>query len=79
MVTRAALRSALSLRMDVDDIRDCILALEMSHFDKTMEAEKAPGLWQDVYRVRFLGVSIYLKLQIVQDGTVRVISFKQGR
>jgi hypothetical protein len=42
-----------------------------------MEAEKCPGLWQDVYHSEFYGVELYIKLQISSAGTAVVVQFKR--
>ncbi len=44
--------------------------------NKTMAAERLPGLMQDVYKVLYAGERIYLKLQISKSGVAVVISFK---
>jgi hypothetical protein len=42
-----------------------------------MPADKAPGLFQDVYKINFGGVPVYLKIQIGATGRAVVISFKE--
>jgi hypothetical protein len=42
-----------------------------------MPAEKIPGLWQDVYKIHYQGVRVYLKLQIGASGHSVIISFKE--
>ena len=49
--------------------------LAETHFYKTMESEKKPGLMQDVYRITYQDEHIYLKLQV--HGDVIVVSFKE--
>jgi motility quorum-sensing regulator/GCU-specific mRNA interferase toxin len=58
------------------DIVDVVLALSPANFYKTMEAERYPGLWQDVYHTSFHGVNLYIKLQIGRDGIAVVVQFK---
>ena len=60
-----------------DDIDEVILALSPANFYKTMEAEKCPGRWQDVYHSEFYGVELYIKLQINSAGTAVVVQFKR--
>ncbi|ECC1694940.1 type II toxin-antitoxin system MqsR family toxin [Salmonella enterica] len=58
-----------------DEMYDAILALTPADFHKSMEAEKDPGYWQEVYRPTYLGQQIYLKF-IVKDDVV-IVSFKE--
>lgn len=79
-ITNSARRDALQLAFSEADILDCILGLDESDCFKTMPAEKAPGLMQDVYRPLYEGQRLYVKLQIatsVSGGTTVVISFKR--
>lgn len=76
-VTLRARQDALSIGFDAAAVRDCVLALNETHFYKSMAAEKMPGLWQDVYKVRYAGVFVYLKLQISFAGRAVIISFKE--
>ncbi len=69
-------RDAQSLRLDEQDILDCIDQITDADFYKTMESDKRPGLWQDVYKPTYLGIPIYTKLQLTDDGRALVISFK---
>ena len=76
-LTTTARLDALNLGFDHEDVRACIQELRDSHFYKSMPADKAPGLWQDVYKITFEGRRIYLKLQIDWSGMAVTISFKQ--
>jgi hypothetical protein len=42
-----------------------------------MEAERLPGLWQDVYHLRYGSVDLYIKLQISARGRGVVVQFKK--
>ena len=53
------------------------MALNETHFYKYMPAEKVPGLWQDVYKVTYEGIRVYLKLQINFANNAIIISFKE--
>jgi hypothetical protein len=75
-ITSAARRGGAALGFAEDDIVACVVSLGMADFYKTMEADAAPGLWQDVYRPVYDGVALYVKLQIERDGDAIVISFK---
>jgi motility quorum-sensing regulator/GCU-specific mRNA interferase toxin len=74
-VTLSAKQGAQEMGMDTADMETCVLGLTARDFYKTMPAEKVQGLFQDVYRPRFQGWDVYLKLQITGDAVV--ISFKQ--
>jgi Motility quorum-sensing regulator, toxin of MqsA len=76
-VTEGALTDAWALDFDRYDIADCILGLDAADFHKTMPAVKARGLMQDVYKTRYLGRHIYVKIQLNPETTVVVISFKE--
>ena len=76
-VTLQARQDALDLGFDSEDVRNCVLALDHTHFYKSMTAEKAPGLWQDVYKIRYGDFGVYLKLQINFADTAVIISFKE--
>ena len=77
-ITAAALQSAGAMGFDAADISNCVLiCLSVSHFYKSMPAEKVPGLWQDVYKLPYQGERVYLKLQIGFSGRSVIISFKE--
>jgi hypothetical protein len=78
-VTRAAGDGAAALYLDGSDIRDCVLALEQGHFRKTMESHYKPGAFQDVYKTRYCGYAIYVKLTLNPTSQAVVISFKQDQ
>lgn len=75
-VTRSAFEGAAALGMDESDVTACVLGLTRADFYKSMEAAKVPGLWQDVYRSRYQGEVLYVKLQVAVQGDAVVISFK---
>jgi motility quorum-sensing regulator/GCU-specific mRNA interferase toxin len=77
MVTMAAVRGAAALSFDGEDVRACVLGLTRRDLYKTMPATDVPGLWQDVYRPVYLGVPLYVKLQLSRRGKTVVIQFKQ--
>ncbi|RKH86725.1 hypothetical protein D7Y21_20390 [Corallococcus sp. AB045] len=80
IITESATQGAWAQKFTPEDIKHVIMKeLDASHFYKSMEADKCPGLWQDVYKLKFLEVPLYIKLQI-RDGKrgrrAVVISFK---
>ena len=77
-ITSSARQGAAAAGLAETDIVACVLSLTAADFYKTMEAEAAQGLWQDVYRPAYgrPAVDLYVKLQLAQDGDAVVISFK---
>ncbi len=74
--TVTAMDTAVELGFDEEDVCDCIVNhLEETHFYKTMESEKKPGLMQDVYRITYQNERLYIKLQVVVNAVV--VSFKE--
>lgn len=78
-ISRVARDGAAELHLDEQDIVACVCRLDDGDFYKSMPAEKSLGDWQDVYKAKYCGFSIYLKVQIVERaGSVAVvISFKR--
>jgi hypothetical protein len=72
-----------SLGLDEADLRAAVARLTPAHAHKTMASEKRPGAMQDVYRLRFDGVPLYNKLDLLRDprtGAPRlaiILSFKR--
>ena len=78
LITVTAFETAALISLLNDDIVDCVTNhLDESHFYKTMASEKIHGLMQDVYKIRYEGQRIYLKLQINKTGWAVVVSFKE--
>ncbi len=79
-ISSSAQLSAGSLGFDEEDIVACVCSLTPIDLHKTVEAERIPGLWQDVYHTRYGGYLLYVKVQIRQEPDGRkavVISFKE--
>jgi motility quorum-sensing regulator / GCU-specific mRNA interferase toxin len=77
VITDAASNGGFALSLGQEDIVEAVLALHAGDFYKTMESERIPGLWQDVYHLEYRGVSLYIKLQIGFDGRAYVVQFKR--
>ncbi|MBB5610627.1 MULTISPECIES: type II toxin-antitoxin system MqsR family toxin [unclassified Janthinobacterium] len=75
--TKVAREGATRLGLDLDGMIAIVLDLPHSgFFYKTMESDKNPGLWMDVYHaVTPNDEDVYLKLMI-QNG-VLIVSFKE--
>jgi hypothetical protein len=76
-ITRSAAQGAAGLYLDEEDIRRCVLGVEGGDFFKIMASVQRPGMSQDVYKCRYGGFSIYLKLQMSREGWAVIASFKQ--
>jgi motility quorum-sensing regulator/GCU-specific mRNA interferase toxin len=76
-ITVVAVRGAAALGISPTGILEVVLALTAADFFKSMEAEKVPGLWQDVYRPVHGNVQLYVKLQIAFRGDAVVIQLKR--
>jgi len=79
IVTRAALRNAVSLGYaSDDDIVQRVLNLHEAEIHKTMESN-THNLWQDVYITQDGNQKIYIKLQLSPDKSKGVIiQFKKS-
>lgn len=75
--TQAAKEGASRLGLGELDIVAAVLELSAAAFYKSMEAEKCPGLWQDVYHLQYRGVALYIKLQLSPDRRAVVVQFKR--
>ena len=75
--TKVARDGATNLGLALDEMIGIVLDLPTTgRFYKTMEAEKNPGHWMDVYHSESpAGDEVYIKLMI-QDG-VLIVSFKE--
>lgn len=76
-ISAAAVTGATLLNLQESDIIAAILELGPGHFYKSMESEQCPGLWQDVYHLRYRGADLYIKLQLNLVGVAVVIQFKE--
>lgn len=76
ILTVSAMDTALERGFDEEDVYDCIVNhLDETHFYKTMESEKKPGLKQDVYYITYRKEALYVKLQV--NVRAVVVSFKK--
>ncbi len=83
IITGSSRKGAVELGYaDDHDIARRVQDLKTEEFDKSMEADKFPGLWQDVYfttddHYNPIPTLIYIKLQKSADDRGVVISFKK--
>lgn len=76
-ITFKAAETAREILFDTADIVACVLNLQPGDFYKSMPSERRAGVFQDVYKVRFHGFAVYLKLQLTVRDEAVVISFKR--
>ncbi|HEX8903540.1 MAG TPA: type II toxin-antitoxin system MqsR family toxin [Longimicrobiaceae bacterium] len=76
VITGASVEGARGLGLEQSAIVEAVLELTPACFYKSMEAEKRPGLWQDVYHLHYLSFDLYIKLQVDPDGLAIVVQFK---
>ena len=75
--TRTALDGGIDLGIDVQMMRSIVMGLRMSDFYKSMTTYVSSKVWQDVYRPRFRETSLYVKLTVVADAELLIVSFKR--
>ncbi len=77
-VTRSAIAGARALYLPIKDVVDCVCGLTEDDYEQTLESTTFPGTFQDVYKPRYQGFAIYLKVRVVEDRQTIVISFKRN-
>jgi motility quorum-sensing regulator / GCU-specific mRNA interferase toxin len=75
-ITQAAKAGGALLGLDEEEIVESVLLLAPRHFYKSMESDKVPGLWQDVYHLQFRGQWLYIKLQLGTNGRAVIVQHK---
>lgn len=78
IITRSATAGARALYMTAREIVDCVCDLTEDDYEQTLESISIPGTFQDVYKPRYHGFAIYLKVRMVEDRQTIVISFKRN-
>jgi len=61
----------------VIDMRSIVMGLSMSDFYKSLTTHVSSQIWQDVYRPRFHGRDLYLKLTVMAEDDLLIVSFKR--
>lgn len=75
--TTVARKGAAELGMSVNDMFSVLTNLTMRDFYKSMTSYSDHTSWQDVYRPVFRGITLYLKLTIIPEHNLLVVSFKR--
>jgi motility quorum-sensing regulator/GCU-specific mRNA interferase toxin len=76
IITTVARDGARQCGLSISELVEAVLELSTANFYKSMESEKRPGMWQDVYHLSFRGGELYIKLQISPAGDAVVVQFK---
>jgi hypothetical protein len=76
-ITESARLGAQSIFLDEEDIVECVCSLTEDDYEKTLDSRRFPGTFQDVYKPRFYGLRIYLKVTLDEDEMAVIISFKR--
>ncbi|HST62849.1 MAG TPA: type II toxin-antitoxin system MqsR family toxin [Longimicrobium sp.] len=76
-IMAVAAAGASELGWTLEHIIEAVLLLSSGDFYKTMESERVPGLWQDVYHLQYRKVHLYIKVQMGQNGRAYVVQFKR--
>jgi len=75
--TTVARMGAADVGMSVADVFSVLTTLTMRDFYKSMTSYADHTSWQDVYRPLFQGTPLYLKLTIIPEHNLLVVSFKR--
>ena len=75
--TRTALDGGIDLGLDLATMGSVIMNLNVSDFYKSMTTYADSKVWQDVYHPSFQGKNLYVKLTVVTDNDLLVVSFKR--
>jgi motility quorum-sensing regulator/GCU-specific mRNA interferase toxin len=75
--TFSALAGAAALGLDFDGMIAVVLTLAPKDFYKSMTTYADHRVWQDVYRPITSAGEVYLKLTVIDDVDVLIVSFKE--
>lgn len=75
--TTVARKGAAALGMTIDDVFSVLTALTMRDFYKSMTSYADHTSWQDVYHSAYRGTPLYLKLTIIPERNLLIVSFKR--
>ena len=76
-VTTVALRSAIALGFDREEMAAALRRLERSHFYKSMTSHADHRQWQDVYHLPYDGLTLYVKFTADTVTEFTLLSFKE--
>ncbi len=78
-LTLTAKKSADTLGITTNGVKETILALEAKHFYKSMTEYANHTVWQDVYRKTVAEKELYIKLKMtrIKEKIVLILSFKE--
>jgi motility quorum-sensing regulator/GCU-specific mRNA interferase toxin len=70
-MTRTAQNTAWALGLSLADVVQVVQGMKREHFNKSMTSFADQTVWQDVYRVPWQSLELYVKLTV--DGLGRLI------
>jgi len=76
-ITRVAYDGAAELQLKRCDILSVVRNLDRSDFYKSMTTYGDNAIWQDVYRPCYRGVPLYVKLTLIENQNLLIVSFKR--
>ena len=76
-ITMTALRSAIELGFDLDDVAAVVAKMKDAHFVKSTTSNSDHRKWQDVYHVPHDGLLLYLKFTDHVVTEFLLLSFKE--
>jgi hypothetical protein len=76
--TMTAADGAEELGMDEQAVIDVVAGLTGRDFDKSMQSDVNPVIWQDVYKPIVEGRELYVKFTLDTQGELLLISFKEN-
>jgi hypothetical protein len=77
--TGRATIDALMMKMDTEDMQECLEKLCEADYYITKDSEEKPGLIQHYYRCCFRGKWLLVKLRVNDQARVELISFHKGK
>lgn len=75
-MTRTAQNTALALGLTLEEVVQIVQSMSRAHFFKSMTSYADGRVWQDVYRVPWRGMVLYVKLTVDDLGRL-ILSLKE--
>lgn len=74
---KTALDGGIDLAIDPQTMRSIVTGLRESDFYKSMTTHASSQVWQDGYHPRFRDIGLYVKLTVVAEDELLIVSFKR--
>lgn len=75
-MTRTAQNTAFQLGLSLVDVVAVVQSMKRAHLYKSMTSHADSRVWQDVYRVPWKGLLLYVKLTVDERGRL-ILSLKE--